>query len=165
MASAWPNREPPSDYKLSNSLGMEWVLQAAAIPNPEISFELDNAFGTGDLRGLTSAETTLQLSQLIELGGKREARIAAGSAELEATRWERAALRLDIASDTANGFFEVLSEQRRIEIYDRQIAALDRLTPLLQRRVEAGASHPAEVARAQVAADLVLQAMPRILTP
>ena len=45
-------------------------LQAGAIPNPEISFELDNAFGTGDLRGLTSAETTLQLSQLIELGGK-----------------------------------------------------------------------------------------------
>jgi len=55
-------------------------LQAGAIPNPEISFELDNAFGTGDLRGLTSAESTLQLSQLIELGGKREARVAAGTA-------------------------------------------------------------------------------------
>jgi cobalt-zinc-cadmium efflux system outer membrane protein len=89
------------------------------------------------------------------LGGKREARVAAGTAELDATRWERAALRLDIASDTANAFFEVLSEQRRIDVYDLQIAALDRLTPLLQRRVEAGASHPAEVARAQVAADLV----------
>jgi cobalt-zinc-cadmium efflux system outer membrane protein len=122
-------------------------LQAGAIPNPEISFELDNAFGTGDLRGLTSAESTLQLSQLIELGGKREARVAAGTAELDATRWERAALRLDIASDTANAFFEVLSEQRRIDVYDLQIAALDRLTPLLQRRVEAGASAPAEVAR------------------
>jgi cobalt-zinc-cadmium efflux system outer membrane protein len=81
-------------------------LQAGAIPNPEISFELDNAFGTGALRGLTSAESTLQLSQLIELGGKREARVAAGSAELDVTRWERAALRLDIASDTANAFFE-----------------------------------------------------------
>jgi cobalt-zinc-cadmium efflux system outer membrane protein len=122
-------------------------VQAGAIPNPEIAFELDNAFGTGDLRGLTSAETTLQLSQLIELGGKREARIAAGTAELDATRWERAALRLDIASETATSFYEVLSAQRRIDIYDLQIAALDRLTPLLQRRVEAGASAPAEVAR------------------
>jgi cobalt-zinc-cadmium efflux system outer membrane protein len=37
-------------------------VQAGAIPNPEISFELNNAFGTGDLRGLTSAESTLQLS-------------------------------------------------------------------------------------------------------
>ena len=130
-------------------------VQAAAIPNPEVSFELDNAFGSGDFRDLNSAETTLQLSQLIELGGKREARIAAGTAELEAARWQRAAIRLDILSETAIAFFGVLSAQRRIEIYDHQIASLDRLTPLLQRRVEAGASSSAEIARAQVAADLV----------
>jgi outer membrane protein TolC len=94
---------------------------------------LDNAFATEDFRGLNSAETTLQLSQLIELGGKREARIAAGTAELEAARWERAAVRLDLLSETAIAFFEVLSAQRRIDVYDLQIAALDRLTPLLQR--------------------------------
>ena len=130
-------------------------VQAGAIPNPEVSFELDNAFGTGDFRGLRSAETTLQLSQLIELGGKRDARIAAGSAELESARWERAAVRLEILSDTAVAFFNVLSGQRKVQIYDAQIASLDRLTPLLQRRVDAGASSPAEIARAQVAADLV----------
>jgi outer membrane protein, heavy metal efflux system len=130
-------------------------IQAGAVPNPEVSFELDNAFGTGDLRGLRSADATLQLGQLIELGGKREARVAAGSAELDATRWERAAVRLEVLSDTAVGFFNVLSAQRRIQIYDTQIAALDHLTPLLQRRVESGASSPAEVARAQLAVDLV----------
>ena len=54
-------------------------IQAGAIPNPDLSFELDNALGSGKYRGLDSAETTLQLSQLIELGGKREARVAAGS--------------------------------------------------------------------------------------
>ena len=130
-------------------------IQAGAIPNPEASFELNNAFGSGDFRGLRSAETTLQLSQLIELGGKREARVAAGSAELDAAHWERAAVRLESVSDTAVAFFTVLGAQRRIQIYDIQIVALDRLTPLLQGRVEAGASSPAEVARAQVAADLV----------
>ena len=130
-------------------------LQAGAIPNPEISFELDNAFGTGQFRGLDSAETILQLSQVIELGGKRDARIAAGSAELEAARWERAAVRLEILSDTAVAFFNVLGGQRKIQIYDAQIALLDRLTPILQRRVEAGASSPAETARALLAADLV----------
>lgn len=129
--------------------------QAGAIPNPELSFELDNAFGTGEYRGLRSAETTLQLSQLIELGGKRDARVAAGSAEVEAAYWERAAVRLEILSDTAVAFFGVLAAQRRIVIYDTHIAALERLTPLLQRRVDAGASSPAEVARAQLAADLV----------
>lgn len=130
-------------------------LQGAAVPNPELSFELDNAFGSGDYRGTQSAETTLQLSQLIELGGKRQARIAAGIAEVESARWQRAALRLEIISDTAVAFFNVLSGQRKVQIYDVQIASLERLTPLLQRRVESGASSPAETARAQLAADLV----------
>lgn len=130
-------------------------IQAGAIPNPEVSFELDNAFGTGDYGGLRSAETSLQLSQLIELGGKRDARIAAGAAELESARWEHAAIRLEILSDTAVAFFGVLGRQRKVQVYDAQIGALDRLTPLLQRRVDAGASSSGEIARAQVAADLI----------
>jgi cobalt-zinc-cadmium efflux system outer membrane protein len=130
-------------------------IQAAAIPNPELSFELDDAFGTGKFRSLDSAETTLAISQLIELPGKRDARVAAGSAEVESARWQRAAVRLEILSDTAVAFFNVLVGQRKIQLYDAQIASLDRLTPILQRRVDAGASSPAEIARAEVAADLV----------
>jgi len=129
--------------------------QAGAIPNPDVSFEIDNAFGSRDYRGTRSAETTLQLSQLIELGGKREARIAVGNAELDAAHWQRAVVRLEIISDTAVAFYSVLAAQRRIAIYDTQISALQRVSPLLQRRVEAGASSPAETARAQIAIDLL----------
>lgn len=129
--------------------------QAGAIPNPDLSFELDNALGTGAYRGTRSAETTLQLGQLVELGGKREARIAVGSAGLDAAYYQRAAVRLEVISDTAVAFYSVLGAQRRIAIFDVHVAALQRLIPLLQRRVDAGASSLAEVARAQVAADLV----------
>ena len=38
-------------------------IQASAYPNPELSFELDDALGSGLYRGLNAAETTLQLSQ------------------------------------------------------------------------------------------------------
>lgn len=130
-------------------------IQAGAIPNPEVSFELDNAFGSKEYAGTQMAETTLQLSQLIELGGKRSARIAAGEAEVDGAYWQRQATRLEIASETATAFVTVLAAQRRVQIYDAQIAGLDRVTPLLQRRVDAGASSPAEIARAQVAVDLV----------
>jgi cobalt-zinc-cadmium efflux system outer membrane protein len=130
-------------------------IQAGVKPNPELSMEIDNAVGSGSYRGLDSAETTLELSQLFEFRGKRAARVAAGSAEVDSAYWQLEALRLEILSDTAAGFFNVLAGQRRIEILDVQIASLDRLTPLLQRRVEAGASSPGEVARAQVASDLV----------
>jgi outer membrane protein, heavy metal efflux system len=130
-------------------------IQAGAMPNPELSFELDNALGSGEFRGLRSAETTLQVSQLFEFRGKRETRIAAGTAETDSTFWQLEALRLEILSDTATAFITVVAGQRRLQLYDEHIAALDRLLPLLQRRVEAGASSPAETARAQVAADLV----------
>ena len=33
-------------------------IQAGAYPNPELSFELDDAFGSGAYRGLNAAETT-----------------------------------------------------------------------------------------------------------
>jgi cobalt-zinc-cadmium efflux system outer membrane protein len=130
-------------------------IQAGAIPNPELSFELDDAFGTKEYRGTERAETTLQLSQLIELGGKRDARVRAGLAEIDSASWQGQAIRLEVLSETATAFVNVLSGQRRVQILSDQVSALDRLTPLLQRRVEAGASSPAEISRAQVAVDLI----------
>ncbi len=129
-------------------------IQAGVLPNPEVSFELDNALGSGPYKGLRSAETNLQLSQLVELGGKREARIAAGEAGIGAAVWQRRATRLEVLSETAIAFITIISLQRRIEIFDEQIASFDELIPLLQRRVQEGASSPAETLRAQVAADL-----------
>ena len=129
-------------------------IQAGALPNPDLSFELDNALGSGPYKGLRSAETNLQLSQLVELGGKREARLAAGEAGIGTAVWQRRATRLEVLSETAIAFITVVSAQRRIEIFDEQIASLDQLIPLLQKRVQEGASSPAETLRAQVAADL-----------
>jgi outer membrane protein, heavy metal efflux system len=130
-------------------------IQAGALINPELSYEQDNSFGSGPYRGTRSAETTLQISQLFELFGKREARIAAGRAALDTATIQRKAVRLEVLSETAIAFLGVLGNQRRIQILDEHITAIDRLTPLLQRRVDAGASSPAETGRAQVASDLV----------
>jgi cobalt-zinc-cadmium efflux system outer membrane protein len=129
-------------------------IQAGALPNPEVSFELDNVLGSGPYKGVRSAETNLQLSQLVELGGKREARLAAGEAGIGTAVWQRRATRLEVLSETAIAFITIISAQRRIEIFDEQIASFDTLIPLLQKRVQEGASSPAETLRAQVAADL-----------
>jgi outer membrane protein, heavy metal efflux system len=129
-------------------------VQAGALPNPNLSFELDNALGSGPFKGLQSAETTLQLSQLVELGGKREARLAAGDAAIGTAVWQRRATRLEVLSETAIAFIAVVSAQSRIQLFDEQISSLEELIPLLQKRVQEGASSPAETLRAQVAADL-----------
>ena len=130
-------------------------IQAGALFNPDLSYEQDNALGSGPYRGTWSAETTVQISQLFELFGKRDARIAAGAAGLNVAVIQRKAVRLEVLSETAVAFLTVLGAQRRVQILNDQVAAIDRLTPLLQRRVEAGASSPAETGRAQVASDLV----------
>jgi len=145
-------RLPAAERDIGIATGLK--VQAGALPNPDLSFELDNALGSGPYKGLRSAETNLQLSQLVELGGKREARLAAGEAGIGTADWQRRATRLEVLSETAIAFITVVSAQRRIEIFDEQISSLDQLIPLLQKRVQEGASSPAETLRAQVAADL-----------
>ncbi|MBI5131528.1 MAG: TolC family protein [Rhodopseudomonas palustris] len=130
-------------------------IQAGALINPELSYEQDNSFGSGRFAGTRSAETTLQISQLFELFGKRDARIAAGQAGVETASIQRQAIRLEVLAETAGAFLNVLGAQRRIQILDEQIAEIDRITPLLQRRVDAGASSVAEIGRAEVASALV----------
>lgn len=130
-------------------------IQAGALINPQIGIEVDNALGSGSYRGTRSAESTLQISQMFELWGKREARIAAGQAGVDAAAIGRQAIRLEVLSETAISFVTVLGLQRRIQILNEQIESIDRITPLLQRRVEAGASSVAETGRAEVASSLV----------
>jgi len=96
-------------------------VQSGALINPEISYEQDDSFGTGAYRGTRSAETTLQISQMFELSGKRDARIAAGQAGLDQASIERQAVRLEVLGETAIAFLNVLGLQRRIEILNEQI--------------------------------------------
>lgn len=124
--------------------------QANKLPNPTIGLEVDN-FAPSNSENVGGVETTLMLSQLIELGGKRDARVAAALGDYDSMRWEREAMRLELLSETTLAFVEAVAVQRRIQILDRHVAALEKLVPLMQRRSEAGASSPAEVTRTQVA--------------
>jgi Outer membrane protein len=103
-------------------------IQSGALPNPQISYEQDSSFGSGVYRGTRSAESTLQISQMFELWGKRDARIAVGQAGLDAAAIERQAVRLEVLSETAIAFVNVLGLQRRIHILDEHIEAIDKIT-------------------------------------
>ena len=59
------------------------VTQAGLRPNPTFNGTLENVLGTGDTKGFKGAELTLGLSQLIELGGLRDKRVAVATIERE----------------------------------------------------------------------------------
>ena len=56
-------------------------LQAGLLPNPKIGVEVEEFGGTDERRGFDSAETRIELGQLIELGGKRSKRVRVASLE------------------------------------------------------------------------------------
>lgn len=61
------------------------VQQARARPNPTIGLESADAYGGGPFAGYGRAETTLSVSQPLELWGQRGARVEAAQAEADAT--------------------------------------------------------------------------------
>lgn len=92
------------------------------LPPPYIiGGEVENVAGTGSLRGVDSAETTLRIGRVIELGGKREARETLGRAEVREQEHRADTVRIDLASLTATRFIEVLARQQRLEYAEERI--------------------------------------------
>jgi cobalt-zinc-cadmium efflux system outer membrane protein len=126
------------------------ILQAALKPNPELGVDVENFLGTGDYRWLRESETTLSLGRLLELGGKREARIDAAVAGKATVRFDYEAKRREVLQRTAEAFVEVVGAQRRVELAEETAKLADEFTPLFQKRAAAGVSSPVETARGEV---------------
>jgi cobalt-zinc-cadmium efflux system outer membrane protein len=92
------------------------TLQAGLLPNPEFELEVENFAGSGEFRGFDAAETTLALSQVIELGGKRLRRVRVAALERDVAAWDYEAKRVDVFTATTKAFVEVLSAQAKLAL-------------------------------------------------
>lgn len=113
--------------------------------------ELENFAGTGALSGVHSAETTLRLSRVIELGGKREARQALGAAEVARQRNMSETARIDIASRTTARFIEVVADQQRLEFAHEQVKLADRTRREVATWVAAARNPESDLRAAEIA--------------
>jgi cobalt-zinc-cadmium efflux system outer membrane protein len=123
--------------------------QAGLRPNPEASFEIEN-FG-GDLPGASEAEITLTLAQRLELGGKRGARVELADSLASLVRWDREALRRDVAREVSTAFAEGLGAQARLEVAEQTLALAREVAQVVEQKVRAGAVSPVEATRARAA--------------
>jgi cobalt-zinc-cadmium efflux system outer membrane protein len=126
--------------------------QAAARPNPTFGVEVENVAGSGVYSGTQMAETTLQLSQLIELGGKRGLRITTANAARQVSAYEFAARRAELLVEVAQTFVQALAAQQRVRLAEESRALAAEFVTGAQRRVQSGAAPAAEDARARLAA-------------
>ena len=127
------------------------LLQAGARPNPELRVELEDFAGTGPVSGFDAAQTTLSVSQLLELGGKRKRRIESAALGRDLAGWDYETRRLAVVTRTADAFFSVLAVQEHLAIAAEDRRVSDEAVRAVEATVRAGAVSPVEAGRARVA--------------
>lgn len=127
------------------------VLQAGLKPNPEVAVAVENPTGSGRFKNGDELEQTLQLSRLLELGGKRPARIAEAKAERVLIEWDYEAKRVDVLKDTTLAFVAVLAAQRSQELTKETVSLLEKAVSAADERVKAARAASVDSVRASVA--------------
>jgi cobalt-zinc-cadmium efflux system outer membrane protein len=126
------------------------IVQAGKYPNPKIIFNMENFLGSDNFSGFKSSESTIRLSQLIELGGKRAARIQASSHSRNLSKWDYEAKRVDVLTVTANAFTNLLKAQRLVTLNEELVLLAKQVSKAVSERVEAGKVSPIDKTKADV---------------
>lgn len=125
--------------------------QSRLRPNPELSLDLENFAGTGQTRGARALETTLSLSQVVELGGKRALRTGVAMGDRDVVGIERQAQQLDVLADVTRRFIDVAAAQERVSLAASTREIAQRTVDAIAERVQAARSPEAERSRARIA--------------
>ena len=125
--------------------------QAGYRDNPELSLEVENVAGTGDLRGIRSMETTLAVNQRLDLSGRRSARLEAGRAGLAMQRLRLAIAKADLAQSVREQFARAVAARHRLEQADDNLAWAKELARIAGVLVDAGREPPLRAMRARSA--------------
>lgn len=137
------------------------TLQAGLLRNPELGINVENVGNIQKLRGDVNSSqavaqevvqqiTTLRISQLIELGGKRAARVVAASLNQELAAQDYEARRVELVARVANVFTDVLAGQERLRLAEENQQLAQSVVNTVAKRVQAGKVPPIEETRAGV---------------
>ena len=126
------------------------IVQSGKYPNPVLGVNIENIFGSDDFSGFNSSETTIRLSQLVELGGKRAARIRASTYSKELSKWDYEAKRVDVLTMTANAYTDLLKAQRLVALNEELVLLAKQSSKAVSERVQAGKVSPIDKTKADV---------------
>jgi len=128
--------------ELKASEGAVW--QAGARPNPELAALVE------DTRAQTRT-TTVQLSQPIELGGQRAARLSVAQLAQAQVVVELQAARAQVRADVTGAYFASAIAQEHVRLAQASSELAARALDAVGKRVQAGKVSPVEETRAKVA--------------
>lgn len=127
-------------------------VQIAELSPPlELSLEVENFAGSGEMKGFDAAETTIALSSVIELGDKRQLRTVTANSRMKTLQLEQQATALNLLAQTTQRFIQVVSAQQTVELVSNSVELAEQTLESVERRVNAGATTRIELLRAQAA--------------
>lgn len=126
------------------------ALQAGLLPNPKLQFMVEDAVGSGQFSGFGGSQTTLQLSQLVELGGKRAARLRVGNLSTKLADWDYETKRMDVLTAVTKAFIELLKGQQKVSLSNDLVQLGKKFLAAVSERVRAGKIAEIEKVKAEV---------------
>lgn len=131
------------------------ILQSGRPPNPTLDLITEDIGASrtpgSDVDQPVQPQTTVQLSQVIELGGKRTARQRVATLDRDLAAWDYEMARIDVLSDVSRAFTRVLVAQDAVTLADTALRIVTEGQQSVAARVEAGVVSPIEETRANVA--------------
>lgn len=130
------------------------LLQVGRLPNPVAGVLLEDLGGATRLTGAASVvqpQATIQLSQLVELGGKRAARQRLAGLNRDLAEWDFELARVDLVTRVSAAYLDVLGSQQAVALAEKGRALVEQVQQTVSARVEAGVVSPIEQTKAGVA--------------
>ena len=128
------------------------LIQAGFRPNPELSVEVENFLGTGDVSGFRGTEVTVAVNQRLDLGGRRTARRAAAEAAITVSQLRLLVARAELGFGVRTQFSAALAARDRLRLAIENEARAQELARITAILVDAGREPPLRALRARSAA-------------
>lgn len=123
------------------------VITARLYDNPEIS--VSNAFYNASTHHFFDPETSIQISQLILLAGKRNKAINLAKSGIDIAQFQFYDLLRTLRFVLRNDFYNIYFLQQSSQLYELEIANLQKIVPAFQDQVKKGFMAPVDVLRLQ----------------
>ncbi|MCL1148178.1 TolC family protein [Shewanella marinintestina] len=123
----------------------------ALTPGFEIGFDADNLVGSGEFQGIDSAEFSVSLSSVIELGDKLDARSGVINEQRAVLDAEQKITALNLLAEATRRYIDVLAAQSQLELAVDSLQLAEETQTVVAKRAQLGVTPDAEVKRAQAA--------------
>jgi len=120
------------------------ILQAGTIPNPELEISSEK-FGENEIE--------VVLTQPLEIGGKRKARVQLARKALRAAELENDVTRLGLEAEIIRRCVPILGSQKKIAVLDSLASVMGESLTDIKRRISAGAAMEADALRTEMELD------------